>query len=85
MADYFAERLAFHYTIKPLQITSQSSISVCAITGDQLTEEDLNQSKYCTDCKTIVSKDALEYNTGRCHTCNRTQNLIIYKQYLLKQ
>ena len=63
-------------TINKSSIIHNTKEFKCSITGDILTKTEIANSKWCGDCKIIVSKDALIYNNNKCTSCNLSINLI---------
>lgn len=66
----------FNKLLKKVVFKTIKSDIKCSITGDILTKEDLLLAKWCVDCNTVISEDALIYNSNKCTTCNSSINLI---------
>lgn len=66
----------FNKLTKKVTFKNIKSNIKCSITGDTITKKDLLLSKWCEECKIVVSKDALIYNNNKCTSCNLSTNLI---------
>lgn len=67
-------------------IVKEKSILVCGATGDNVTDPAIiKQAKWCTDCREAISKDTIDYNQGRCTSCNSSLHITKLPKKILKQ
>lgn len=51
-------------------ITENNSQLTCCATGDLLTIKEIKDSKWCNDCKIVISPNALLLTNNKCPECN---------------
>jgi hypothetical protein len=60
-------------------ITKNNKQLTCCATGDLLTEQEVKDSKWCNDCKIVISPNTLLLTNDKCLEC-KSRSLTKYKQ-----